>query len=222
MIKDLINKIKWGIIIEKWIMKIPIIFAALLFFIYLLSYKILFFNKSYLILSNFLNRLFAKDRMSTLINISVVLIGFYVTIMSIFGSNVSAAIVKLSENELSENFIKYIKSGLFFAFSYFFLTIFFDVFKSNLFIIIYTTVFLLVLSSCIRICLISIKLYQYNIENASELSKEAEKNQEQILTLLQEIKDSNQKGKKEKYDKIKMITEKEKRNRKDLPYKENL
>ena len=217
------EKLKNGCIIEKWIITVPIVFLILSFILYVLSYINVFLKNCFIIFQQFLKlQIFSSTRISALINISVVLIGFYITIMSIFGSNSSTAIIDISREGLSGKFMSYIKNSLISTFSYFIVTIFFDVFKFEFFVFIYATIFLWVIVNMIRIIYITIKLYGYNIENANIKIEEQNKRDSEMIKLLQEIKDLQNKNGIEYYKNLKENVQKQKENAKDIPYDEDI
>lgn len=99
--KFIINKIKksLNILIEFYLTKLPLIY---LFIAFIIKYS---FNKSSIIFIKYNESelfidtvLFSSNRLEMLITISVVLIGFYVTIISVFGSGYSQAIVNVYAN----------------------------------------------------------------------------------------------------------------------------
>lgn len=217
------KKLESGCIIEEWILKIPIAFLILSGILFVLSFTSIFFNNIFTIFDTFLkNQMFTSTRISQLINVSVVLIGFYMTIMSIFGSNPSQAIVNISKGGLSRKFISYIKNSLLSTFIFFIVTIFFDFFTSKFFVLIYGTIFLWVLMNMIRMTYITIKLYGYNISNANKALAEKNKQKREMLSLLQEIKDLHDKNSIEYYNNIKESVQKQKENAKDIPYDEDI
>lgn len=219
----LLKKLKSGCIIEKWILFIPIVFLVLSTILYFLSFSDSLLKNCFQIFEQLLKtKIFSETRVSSLINISVVLIGFYITIMSIFGSNFSTAIVDISEKGLGGKFIAYTKGSLISAFIYFIVTIFFDIFKLKFFIFIYSAIFLWVITNMIRITYITIKLYGYNINNANEEIKKQNNVNQQMITLLQEIKDLHNRKDDQYYQNLKKTVQKQKENAKIIPYDEDI
>ncbi|QUH21431.1 hypothetical protein [Alkaliphilus sp. B6464] len=159
----------------------------------LLSLKYTIFMETYNCIFSFLNADILTDaRVEMLTTISVVLIGFNVTIMSVFGSSYSQAVVEISDKNLCENFIKYAKKFLIVTFIFFIITIFYDVMKWEFFVFIYISVFISVIMEFIRFSAIVLKMYDVNISDASSAVEKQKKYQDETIKLLRQIKDDLQ------------------------------
>lgn len=209
----------WKIFIEKILPCIPGILLIIACILYILPCK----NYVTIIIIFLESSIFDQQRINSLINVSVVLIGFYVTIMSIFGSNSSVAVVAISKANLSHKFTSYIRTALISTFIYLIFTIFYDAIKLEFIILLYTINFLWVVVNLIRIAYLSINLYDYNIKQSANIKENEDKNNQEILNLLKDIKNLNQMSKKSHYDFIKNKVKAEKnKSDKELPYDEDI
>lgn len=169
-------------------------------------------------------RLFTVSRLEMLTTISVVLIGFYITVISVFGSSYSQAVVIISKNQYSNLFIKYASYAILSAFIYFLLTIFYDVFQWDFFVFIYTSIFLWLVANFIRFSLIILLMYKENINKASDIVENEEKYKRELFTILKEIKErytfNEMQNEIYRFNKIKEISSKQRGEAKDIPFKE--
>lgn len=189
-----LNKIKKALchifleFIESWFMWLPIFYLASTWIVYfhwdISSNSNAFVKFADNTESIFINLI--QPQASTFITVSAILIGFYVTTMSVFGTSVSQAVVKISKGGRSKQFIKYSSSALFFAFLLLIFSIALDVMpwlyiKTHL----YITVFLWMLFSAIRFAVIIIVMYWLNINSANEAIKREHEERAQLLTAIQ-------------------------------------
>jgi len=183
-----INKII-NIFIEDILNVLPYLFLVFSFILFYFDIPPLegAFHNLYIFL---IEQLFTRDRINTLTTVAVVLIGFYVTIMSVFGANYSQAVLKISNSKLSKKFTGYAGQGLVVTFVYFVFTIFYDTVGWKFFIFIYGFTFLLVISNFIRFAMIILKMYDENINSASEVIAEEQKTRNELITILRQIKDT--------------------------------
>ena len=210
--------------IEKYLNYLAFIFLIIIFAIYVLSIKFSFFQKLEITIYSFINlELFIESRISTLTTISVVLIGFYITVMSIFGTSYSKAIVKISRNDLGNKFMNYANISIFITFIYFLLTIFFDIFNNKLFLYFYSSIFIYTITNFIRFSSIVLKMYKVNITKASNIIDKELKEKKDLMRILKEIRDLNfeekSKSSGEEFKNIKEKTKAEKGNAPEIPEK---
>ncbi|MDR5659016.1 hypothetical protein RH915_05900 [Serpentinicella sp. ANB-PHB4] len=177
-------------LIEKGISIIPVVFIMFFFTVKILS------NQSELMLNIinhsklFLNKIFCQETINSLGTISAILIGFNVTIMSVFGTSYSQAVVTISDKKLTSTFTSYAKMSLWSSFIFFLATIFHEtVFSFSFSIFIYTFIFLWVLTSFVRFAIIVLRMYEVNIENTSKSSKEKKEESHEITIILREIRE---------------------------------
>jgi len=176
-----------NIFFERVLTKIPFIFLFCVIIINYINNKNIFlkitkeFAKNYLLLDN---------RVEMLITVSVVVIGFYITVISVFGSNYSIAIVKVSEFNKTNDYIKYAERAVISAFFHFIMLIFYDLWiaKNQIFIFIYLTLFSWLIATFIRFSSITFKMYKYNIKKAYELLEKEKRDKEDLLILINKIK----------------------------------
>lgn len=94
-------------IIEKWVFCIPIIYLALSIVYTKPSVEFASHLFRYFSHSNFIYKNMIYPQISTIITVSAVLIGFYVTSMSVFGTSASYATNKIANGNKTDQFIKY-------------------------------------------------------------------------------------------------------------------
>lgn len=153
-----------------------IILPKALMIIMILGYIIINFIGSNKIISsvdNSLKFMFATNRMSMLSTISVVLIGIYITVVSVFGSSQSVAIVKISKADLGGKFISYAELALISSFIHFIITIFY--YESTLFLYIYSIIFVWMITSFIRFVTVIFKMYKDNINSFAKIIEDDER-----------------------------------------------
>ncbi|SET55845.1 hypothetical protein SAMN05660297_02759 [Natronincola peptidivorans] len=210
-----------NLIIEKGLRFIPLGFILVAVIIKFFSFQIGSVELFYIGVHKFLSEIiFTQTRLEMLSTISVVLIGFNVTIMSVFGSSYSQAIIRISEENLSANFITYSKNSLVASFVFFIITMFFDAIPLEFFIFIYTTSFLTIIVEFIRFTAVVLKMYEVNIDSASDAVKIQEEERKELIGLLREIKDiysiQNIQSNTDHYDKMKEAMKKEKKTAKKI------
>ncbi|MFW5794915.1 MAG: hypothetical protein ACOCV1_05485 [Bacillota bacterium] len=210
--------------IEKYLNYLGLVFLITTLLLYGFSNNFSFIRKLEIFIYNFLRfELLVESRVSTLTTISVVLIGFYITVMSVFGTSHSKAIVKISRNDLGEKFMKYANRAIMTTFVYFLATIFFDLLNHRVLFYFYTSVFIYMITNFIRFSSIVLAIYKENITEASDIMDQEIKEKKQLLRLVREIKDlsfeKNNQDDEERLKKIKEMTEKEKENAPEIPEK---
>ena len=111
-------------IIEKWLFIIPIFY----FIIIILNYRFSTFQyplKEYFVqFSTSLSTTIIPKQLNALTTVSAVLIGFYVATMSVFGTSISNAILKISKGNKVRSFIEYSCNALSSAFIFLLYSIF--------------------------------------------------------------------------------------------------
>ncbi|WP_039241035.1 hypothetical protein [Clostridium botulinum] len=210
----------FGMLIETIIQYIPLVFLIIITAMYILPFR----NCLDPIFKWLIIDIFTKERVSSLVNISVILVGFYVTIMSIFGSNSCIAVVEMSKAKLANKFTSYIKKALLSTFIFLIYTIFYDTVKFRFLMFLYVIIFTWVIANLIRVAYLSIKLYEHNIKKAYTINEEQNKLNKEVLLLLREIKHFYQLNENKKnFETIKNEGRKSKiKSDKELPYDENL
>jgi hypothetical protein len=210
--------------IEKHLNYFGLVFLVITLLLYRFSNNFSIIKKAEIYIYEFLKlELFIESRVSTLTTISVVLIGFYITVMSVFGTSQSKAIVKISRNNLGDKFMNYANRSIVTTFVYFLATIFFDLLNYRVLLYFYTSIFIYMITNFIRFSSIVLAMYKENITEASNIMDQEVKEKKQLLKLLREIKDSNsernnQEGE-ERLKKMMEKTEKEKENAPEIPKK---
>ncbi|MCP3028812.1 hypothetical protein [Halobacillus sp. A5] len=171
-----------------------IFFGMLLLAILNLIYLFIDPNSHYLTIVNNIESelqslIFNEDKVGLLINISIVLIGFLITVMSVLGTNYSRAVLKMAEDDTSDRFIGYSTWSLFLAFSFLILSII----NTNLVTPGETFIhfFLLcsLLSNAIRFSIIVIEIFRKNIDGSSEEVKKKDEKNAELISILSDIKD---------------------------------
>jgi len=210
--------------IEKHLNYFGLVFLVITLLLYGLSNNFSIIRKIEFFIYDFLKfELLVESRVSTLTTISVVLIGFYITVMSVFGTSQSKAIVKISRNNLGDKFMNYANRSIVTTFIYFLATIFFDLLNHRVLLYFYTSIFIYMITNFIRFSSIVLAMYKENITEASDIMDQEIKEKKQLLKLLREIKDSNseinnQDGE-ERLKKMIEKTEEEKENAPEIPEK---
>lgn len=126
-----------------------------------------------------------SEQINTLTTVSAVLIGFYVTTMSVFGTSLSSSILKISKSKLVDKFIEYSVTALVSAFIFLLLSIFLNVLPDKLIKVhIYFTLFLFMITAAIRFAFIVILMYRDNIDSADKIIEQDKKERERLLALL--------------------------------------
>jgi hypothetical protein len=124
-------------------------------------------------------------QINTLTTVSAVLIGFYVTTMSVFGTSLSSSILKISKSKLVDKFIEYSVTALVSAFIFLLLSIFLNVLPDKLIKVhIYFALFLFMITAAIRFAFIVILMYRDNIDSANKIIEQDKKERERLLALL--------------------------------------
>lgn len=135
-------------------------------------------------------KLFSTTKIEMLTTISVVLIGFYITVMSVFGTSYSKSIIEISGANLGKKFIRYSSLSLGYAFLFLVTAVMYDVFsftfKSGLLF------FLLIamLTNCARYTIIVMLMYSTNISSAKQNSDICDNQNKEIISLLHKISSS--------------------------------
>jgi hypothetical protein len=210
--------------IEKYLNYLGLVFLIITLLLYAFSNNFSFIRKLEIFIYKFLRfELLVESRVSTLTTISVVLIGFYITVMSVFGTSQSKAIVKISRNNLGDKFMNYANRSIVTTFVYFLATIFFDLLNHRVLLYFYTSIFIYMITNFIRFSSIVLAMYKENITEASDIMDQEIKEKKQLLKLLREIKDSNsERNNKDGEERLKKMiekTEKEKENAPEIPEK---
>ncbi|SDC57461.1 hypothetical protein [Halanaerobium congolense] len=210
--------------IEKYLNYFSLVFLVITLLLYGLSNNFSIIKKLEFFIYDFLKfELLVESRVSTLTTISVVLIGFYITVMSVFGTSQSKAIVKISRNNLGDKFMNYANRSIVTTFVYFLATIFFDLLNHRVLLYSYTSIFIYMITNFIRFSSVVLAMYKENITEASDIMDQEIKEKKQLLKLLREIKDSNsERNNQDSEEKLKKMiekTEKEKENAPEIPEK---
>jgi len=210
--------------IEKHLNYFGLVFLVITLLLYGLSNNFSIIRKIEFFIYDFLKfELLVESRVSTLTTISVVLIGFYITVMSVFGTSQSKAIVKISRNNLGDKFMNYANRSIVTTFIYFLATIFFDLLNHRVLLYFYTSIFIYMITNFIRFSSIVLAMYKENITEASDIMDQEIKEKKQFLKLLREIKDSNSEiNNQEDEERLKKMiekTEEEKENAPEIPEK---
>lgn len=212
-------------LIQKTLPRVSLFFFIITLIIYFFVPKQWGIYDKLINLGSFLREdLFIETKSEMLMTISVVLISFYVTVMSVFGASISNAVLEISKNELSDDFMSYAIEAIISTFTHFIVTIFFDVIKGEYFIYIYTSILLWVIFNFMRFSAVVLKMYENNIINASKISKQERNERKELMKILIQIKDS-QELERVRHDNSHLedmidISEKHRKEAKDLPYKE--
>ncbi len=186
--KKLKRLLNW--LIEKGLNCLPMAFFILAVSLMLGSiYNDTLLEYYNLIQSFMSDKIFTSARTEALSTIAVVLIGFNVTIMSVFGSSYSKAIVIISQNDGTKDFTSYSKSSLFSSFIFFICTIFSDTLAVDFFTFIYTSIFIWVITSFVRFTVIVLKMYDVNIKEAAQIAGEEAKEKGELINSLRELKE---------------------------------
>jgi len=126
-----------------------------------------------------------EGKTNMLITVGVFLVGFYVTVMSVLGSSYSAAVVKISEEDLSRKFVRVAVASFFSGFIFLVITVLFDIMsKSTFFTIFYLSLILLVLTEALRFSTIIMNIYYSNIKHASDEVEKKNESEKQLLEIL--------------------------------------
>ncbi|MGP4070665.1 hypothetical protein [Halobacillus sp. B29] len=193
------DKVKNGLLVASdslFELILPKVFLGLIVvsFFYFLIINIPFFDvESMAKLSEFEEELssilFNENKSSLLINISVVLIGFFITVMSVLGTNYSKAVSKLVEDNVSDRFISYSAWALTYAFTFLILSILNTDFSEEGVTLIYSFLFCALLANAIRFTLIVIEIFRKNISGSCDEVREQDQKEKELIGLLREIKE---------------------------------
>lgn len=172
-------------IIEKWLFIIPIFY----FIIIILNYRFSTFQyplKEYFVqFSTSLSTTIIPKQLNALTTVSAVLIGFYVATMSVFGTSISNAILKISKGNKVRSFIEYSCNALSSAFIFLLYSIFLDAIKNKFFNPdFYFVIFLWMIIAAIRFAALVILMYHDNITNATKVIKNDQNVTDRIVALL--------------------------------------
>ena len=187
-IKNLKGKIK-DICEKSFDFTIEFIFPKWLPLVFILSIIILYTLQKYIInLSILINRanefivtnILKESLLNSLIEIPIVMLGIYITVISVFGIGFSRATVIISKNGLAEKFIKYTQISIISAIVFLIGTITYDLFSSKLWTFLYLDLIIWCFSNFVRFIDITMKMYSINIKEASK----EEKNSEEALSAL--------------------------------------
>lgn len=130
-----------------------------------------------------LSTYFIDSRINLIINMSLILLGIYATITSVFGSSRSAAISKLADSGLTNNLIIYISCALTSALILPMYLIFIQ--STNMLLVLFLSIWMII--CLIRFLFIIVVIYNYNVKKAKEMDEMDEKNYKNIYNVLEEI-----------------------------------
>lgn len=178
-----------GIFIEKWLQYLPVIYLLFAGTYSCLGKRKIIFIEEFIEITNALYMIFNNpDKISTFTMVSAILIGFYVTSMSVFGTSLSHAIIKISKNKLTKKFIYYSVTALSSAFVFLLYSIFSDVMKSTfLRTHLYFTIFIIMIIFAIRFSYIILYMYYYNINQATKVAEEEEAKKKELQAIIKSI-----------------------------------
>ena len=101
--------------------------------------------------------------------ISIMLIGFYIVIISLLGTNISLAIKKISKEKLGEKFVSSVGIGIISSFLFLILSILSKKYISNeFFMIFFYSSFTFIMARFLSFSLIALRIFEYNIVNSYE------------------------------------------------------
>ncbi|HLR81068.1 MAG TPA: hypothetical protein VK119_10940 [Bacillota bacterium] len=193
---ELFNKFTEKIIVffikffEKWLPQTSLFIIIISFLIFIINQFLSIENQLFYfqIVEQVLQRnLLNQNKSSLLINISVVLIGFHITVMSVLGTSYSKSVIKLSKENLTKKFIRYVSFSLFYSFVFLLMTIFHDNLNYFGLPMLHFSFFIAVIANSVRFSIITMQIFQKNIELAAEYSEEKQQRDQEFLILIKDI-----------------------------------
>lgn len=173
--------------IEKWILLVPILYLAFVLFINQVfsEQASRIFHSFYD--TNYIYRMMISPQISTLTTVSAVLIGFYVTTMSVFGTSTSHAASKIADGNKTDQFIRYSCTALGSAFCVLLYSIILPILpwifaKTHL----YIACFLYMIFSAIRFAAVVMVMYSDNINSNKGLLGQ---NSKELCDLIKRVED---------------------------------
>lgn len=139
-------------------------------------------------LSYILNNILAEDNRELLINILSILLGFIITIISVFGIGYSKATVKICEENLEKKFCTIAKKILCIATILLIIVFFgYDMRKIQIFTMGFFLLLIYFFIKFIVFGMIVLKMFNYNIQNSKKEFEEDEKLKKEIILLLRKM-----------------------------------
>lgn len=130
-----------------------------------------------------LNGYFSESRLSLIVNAAFILVGVYATITSVFGSSRSAATSRLSEKDLTKNFIGYIGLAIMSALIAPLYIIFLN--YKNIYVLVVLLIWMVL--CLIRFLIIILLIYNYNVFTSKKMDIEDNKKYNELLDILTQI-----------------------------------
>ena len=128
-----------------------------------------------------------QNRGESFLNMSVLIISFYVTVISVFGVGFSRATVLLAQKDEAISFIKYSKYAILSSVLCLITTIFYDSIAIGMGIVIYALLLLWTFVNFIRFVIISIEMFSANILNAYKDAEDERKQKENYSNTIEAI-----------------------------------
>lgn len=128
-----------------------------------------------------------QNRGESFLNMSVLIISFYVTVISVFGVGFSRATVLLAQKDEAISFIKYSKYAILSSVLCLITTIFYDSIAIGMGIVIYALLLLWTFANFIRFVIISIEMFSANILNAYKDAEDERKQKENYSNTIEAI-----------------------------------
>lgn len=170
-------------VFPRWI---PLGLICVLILMKLLSYEVEAVAALLTSYNNLLSQeILSSDVIESLIGFPVMLIGVYITVISVFGIGFSKATVLLSESNAVDKFIKYAQVSILSAIILLFSTILHEVISWDNWSIVYLIIILWATTNFLRFIIITLRMYTINIREANQIER---KSDELMKTLIHEVK----------------------------------
>lgn len=163
---------------------IPIIPIVILFIIGVgvLSGNVYITNVEEYLQKNY-NQYFDSERLGLIANGALILIGVYATITSVFGSSTSMATSRLSEKDLSDDFLKIVISAIMSAL----LLSFYIILGDPINFVLLICMIIYMIYGFVRFLIVILLMYHYNVRTTKVSKQQEEEKYEKLMDILTEI-----------------------------------
>lgn len=131
--------------------------------------------------------IFKEELLGSLLEIPIVLLGIYITIISVFGIGFSKATILVAQNNKSGYFIKYAQTAIISAIMLLVSTIVYDLISLKIWTLIYLDFLIWCLANFVRFIIITMKMYTINIKEANNEAIKADEKVEELITKLNKV-----------------------------------
>jgi len=127
--------------------------------------------------------------LGSLVEIPILLLGIYITVISVFGIGFSKATVLVAKNNQAKNFIKYAQVAIVSAVLFLMSTILYDLISFELWALVYLNILIWCFANFIRFITITMKMYTINIQDADEQAMNSENSATELCRTINRLLD---------------------------------